>query len=144
MAKKPRILFISKRDIGLGLMAEGFARAQAGSMVDVRTVGTLQDELDPFYTWSMNEAGIDLTILAPIPSDSAELPAADWVVNLGSAGDAGSARGVGGQVQNWNLPTPAATKVQPQDKIKAVRAVRNEIEIRVRKLLSSALGRQPS
>ncbi|MFZ0427082.1 MAG: hypothetical protein WAO20_03115 [Acidobacteriota bacterium] len=145
MAKKPRILFISENDCCRALMAEGFTRYLAGSLVDVESTGTTGDPMDPYCQWAMNEVGIDLGVLETEPLSSKDLGSFSRVVILGE----GDERKIG-QIASttnttvWKLPDPAKVRARPLELIKAYRAVRNEVERRVRTLLSETLERQPS
>lgn len=146
MAKKPRILFISENGHCRAQMAEGFARYLAGSLVEVESTGTGGvDTADSYCHWAMNEAGVDLALLEVEPLSRKDLSSYSHVVVLGDAESE-----VPGQIPStvrtmrWQLPDPARVRAQPLDLIKAYRAVRNDVERRVKSLLSEVLERQPS
>jgi arsenate reductase len=146
MAKKPRILFISENGYCRAQMAEGFARYLAGSLVEVESTGTNgSTTTDPYCQWAMNEAGIDLAVLAMEPLSRKDLSSYSHIVFLGEGEHDKLARIPStAHTSRWELPDPAKVRAQPLDAIKAYRAIRNEVERRVRKLLTEALERQPS
>ena len=59
--EKDRILFVCTGNTCRSQMAEGFARAQFGSRVDVCSAGLVANGLDPLAVEAMAEVGIDIS-----------------------------------------------------------------------------------
>jgi arsenate reductase (thioredoxin) len=137
MAKRPRILFVSGNGPCRAQMAEGFARYLAGDLVQVETAGSGDSALDTYGAWAMNEAGIDIALLDVPPLDSKDLTSYTHIVTLGDEA-APSVEGV--RIDRWRVPDPSIVRAKPLDRIQAYRVVRNDIERRVKRLLSEALG----
>lgn len=143
MAKKPRILYVTANGSCRGQMAEGFTRFMAGSMVEVETANLQEGATHPYCQWAMNEAGIDISILSPEPFASKDLNSYTHIVNLAQEANPelnNLPKTV--QVDHWSLPDPASVRARPLELIKVFRAVRNEIEKQVKKLLERALSEE--
>lgn len=122
------------------MMAEGFARYLAGSQIEVESAGTVVTESDPYCRWAMNEAGIDISNQSADPLESKDLAYYSHVVSIGrGAREALERLRSATEVENWQLPDPSRGRANPVDTIKSFRAVRNELERRVKRLLLSAL-----
>ncbi len=61
MAKKLKILFLCTGNSCRSQMAEGFARALKGGLVEPYSAGIEARELDPFAIAVMKEAGVDIS-----------------------------------------------------------------------------------
>jgi protein-tyrosine-phosphatase len=127
--RAPWVLFVCVENSNRSQMAEGFARALAGSRVNAWSAGSKPSgQVNPRAIQFMREKGIDLTVQRSKGLD--ELPAGvtwDHIVTMG-CGDACPflpAR----QRSDWDLPDP---KHLPDDRF---RAVRDRIEASVRALL---------
>jgi protein-tyrosine-phosphatase len=111
-------------------MAEGFARALAGQAVEVRSAGSQPSGLvNPRARCFMAERGIDLSGQSSHGLDELE-PGTCWdhLVTMG-CGDACPAVPASAR-EDWELPDPASLDDD------GFRRVRDEIETRVRRLLS--------
>ena len=140
MAKKPQILFVCENGPSRCQMAEGFARMYAGASVQVKCAAPNGDSINEYCKWAMNETGVDVGQISASPLDSIELGQFTHIITLGPEAKESCERVPAGiRVENWEIPDPAAIRGRPSDMISAFRAVRNEIEKRVKNLLSVTL-----
>lgn len=128
MSHKPSVLFVCVHNAGRSQMAAGWLRHLAGDTVEVRSAGSAPaDQINPAAVEVMREVGIDITDQTPtkLTWDAAE--ASDVIVTMG-CGDACPVF-PGKRYEDWKLDDPAGLGVD------AVRAIRDDIEQRVRALL---------
>ena len=129
MSHAPRVLFVCVENACRSQMAAAFARDLGAGRVEAYSAGSHPArEVNPRAIAFMVERGCDLRDHAPKPLSAFEGQTFDAVVTMG-CGDAcpwlPAARRV-----DWALPDP---KALPDE---GFRAVRDEIERRVQKLLS--------
>jgi protein-tyrosine-phosphatase len=117
-------------------MAEGFARYYGGARIAVESAGTAVFSVDPYCQWAMNEAGIDISLQSPELLANKDLGSFDHVVAVGGEIPSLSSDSA---VECWEIPDPLARRSGPQGPIKAFRAVRNQIEVKVKNLLNEIL-----
>ncbi len=135
MADRPSVLFLCVHNAGRSQMAAGWLQHLADGLVDVLSAGSEPaDQVNPAAVAAMDEVGIDLRARAPRRWDIADLEAADVVVTMG-CGDTCPVL-PGKRYVDWPLDDPAGQGVD------AVRPIRDEIEGRVRNLLTE-LGVEP-
>jgi len=126
---KPTVLFLCVHNAGRSQMALGyFARLAGDSAIAYSGGSEPADQINPAAIAAMAEVGIDITSQQPKRWTQEMVEAADVVVTMG-CGDA-CPYIPGRRYQDWVLPDPAG---KPVDE---VRPVRDEIERRVRQLLS--------
>ena len=136
MANRSSILFVCTGNSVRSQMAEGFARYYGGAAVEVASAGTRPAGLNDFAIWAMNETGIDISKHTSDSIDSIDTSGVDYVITLcGDARDNCPSLD-GRNVDHWALPDPAGVRGGPQVRIEAFRTVRNEIEKRVKGLLT--------
>ncbi|MEA3191409.1 MAG: hypothetical protein QOD77_1991 [Thermoplasmata archaeon] len=125
-----RVLFACVGNSARSQMAQGFARHLGGAQVEARSGGSVPlGHVLPEAVAVMRERGIDISQHASQGFDEAWVrEACDLVVTMGCGDDACPAF-AGKPMEEWALPDP---KGQP---IAAFRAVRDDIERRVRELL---------
>lgn len=124
------VLFVCVHNAGRSQMAAAFMQRHGGSRVRVHSAGTEPaGEIHPVVTEAMREVGIDLSANRPARLKDEAVLEADVVITMG-CGDACPVY-PGKRYEDWDLPDPAG---QP---IEEVRAIRNEIEDRVKGLLDS-------
>src|SRR5919206_452926 len=129
MTDKPSVLFVCVHNAGRSQMAAGWLRHLAGDDVEVRSAGSLPgDRVNPAAVDAMAEVGIDVSGQRPkvLTTDAVEV--SDVVITMG-CGDACPVF-PGKRYLDWTLPDPAGKGVE------AVRPIRDEIEARVRALLT--------
>lgn len=125
----PIVLFLCVRNAGRSQMALGFFEHLAANAAVGWSGGSEPGErIDPAAVAAMREVGIDITAEFPKPWTDEIARAADVIVTMG-CGDACPIF-PGKRYLNWGLDDP-----QGQD-LPAVRAIRDQIEHRVRGLLT--------
>jgi protein-tyrosine-phosphatase len=125
----PSVLFLCVHNAGRSQMAAGWMRHLAREHVDVFSGGSEPaSELNQTVVAAMAEKGIDISREVPQPWADEVVRAADVVVTMG-CGDACPVY-PGKRYVDWELDDPAG---RPLDE---VRVIRDEIERRVRGLLS--------
>ena len=125
----PEVLFVCVHNAGRSQMAAALLDHHAKGKVVVRSAGSNPaDRLNPTVMAAMAEVGIDLSRQLPKPLTDASVEAADVVVTMG-CGDACPFY-PGKRYEDWQLQDPAGQPVE------VVRAVRDEIDARVRQLLA--------
>jgi arsenate reductase (thioredoxin) len=127
---RPAVLFLCVHNAARSQMAAGWLRHLAGDAVAVFSGGSdPAGEINATAVAAMAEVGIDIATEVPRPWTAESLAAADVVATMG-CGDACPVV-PGKQYEDWELPDPAG---QP---IEVVRAVRDDINGRVRELIAS-------
>ncbi len=134
---RPSVLFVCVHNAGRSQMAAGWLRALGGDAVEVRSAGSLPgDRVNPAAVEAMAEVGIDIADQQPKVLTTDAVEASDVVITMG-CGDACPVF-PGKRYLDWPLDDPAGQGVE------AVRPIRDEIERRIRGLLTelgiAALG----
>lgn len=133
MTTKPSVLFVCVHNAGRSQMAAGWLRHLAGDTVEVRSAGSAPaHQINPVAVAAMREVGIDITAERPKMLDDAAAGSSDVIVTMG-CGDACPIF-PGKRYEDWQLTDPAG---QPID---VVRRVRDDIRVRVEKLLADLTG----
>jgi arsenate reductase (thioredoxin) len=127
---RPDVLFVCVHNAGRSQMAAGLLHLRSGGRIRVRSAGSdPADEVNPLVVEAMQELGIDLGDAVPTALEDDLVRAADVVVTMG-CGDACPAY-PGKRYEDWQVDDPAqATSIDQ------VRAIRDEIDARVRALFS--------
>ncbi|HSS67212.1 MAG TPA: arsenate reductase ArsC [Nocardioidaceae bacterium] len=126
---KPTVLFLCVHNAGRSQMAMGFFQHLAGDDAVAWSGGSEPGvEVNPAAIEAMRERGIDISREFPKPWTDETVRAADVVISMG-CGDACPIF-PGKRYEEWTLTDPAGLGVDD------VRPVRDEIERRVRELLS--------
>ncbi len=117
-------------------MAEGFARFYGGGQVEVDSAGTHPTRVNPYAVEVMSEVGIDISGQTSDSLAGKNLNRYQYLVTLcGQAEAACPLLPPGLAAEHWGLPDPAATVGVRSDLIAGFRAVRSQIERRVKELL---------
>jgi protein-tyrosine-phosphatase len=125
----PEVLFVCVGNAGRSQMAAALLDLRAGGRVRARSAGSAPAErLDPAAVEAMAELGVDLGAERPKPITDEAVRAAAVVVTMG-CGDACPVY-PGKRYLDWELQDPSG-----QD-LETVRAIRDEIDARVQKLLA--------
>jgi arsenate reductase (thioredoxin) len=128
----PEVLFVCVHNAGRSQMAAGFLDKLGEGAVQVRSAGSdPADQINPAAVEAMAEVGIDVSREFPKPLTDEGVRAADVVITMG-CGDACPIY-PGKRYEDWELSDPAELDLD------GVRAVRDEIEGRVRRLLGELL-----
>jgi arsenate reductase len=128
----PEVLFVCVHNAGRSQMAAAFLATFGGDAVVVRSAGSAPaDDVNPAVVEAMAEVGIDLRAMGATPKrlERDTVEASDVVITMG-CGDACPIF-PGKRNEDWVLEDPAGRGVE------AVRPIRDDIERRVRGLLST-------
>lgn len=129
MARGPTVLFVCVHNAGRSQMAAALLERAAGGSVEVLSAGSAPaDEVHPQVREVMDEIGIDLSGRQPKLLTPGAVQEADVVVTMG-CGDACPVF-PGKRYLDWELADPKGRSIEE------VRAIRDEIDRRVRLLLS--------
>ncbi|MFM9099249.1 MAG: arsenate reductase ArsC [Actinomycetota bacterium] len=132
MSKKPTVLFVCVHNAGRSQMAAGFMEHHGGGRVEVLSAGSAPKEsINPVAVEAMLEKGIDIANRKPKVLTNESVQASDVVITMG-CGDACPFY-PGKRYEDWVLEDPAGQNLE------FVRRVRDEIEARVKQLLSEIL-----
>jgi arsenate reductase (thioredoxin) len=125
----PEVLFVCVQNAGRSQMAAGLMNYRAQGKVHVRSAGSdPAEEINPAVVNAMAELGIDLGEEFPKPLTDEVVRAADAVITMG-CGDACPVY-PGKRYLDWELDDPAGKDLE------TVRAIRNDIDSRVQRLLA--------
>ena len=126
-----RVLFACVGNSARSQMAEGFCRALAADGVICKSGGSKPaGTLQPESVKAMAERGIDITRHHSKPIDEKFAATADLIVVMGCGDDACPAF-LGKPLEDWELGDPKGASLAD------VRKIRDDIERRVRQLLSN-------
>jgi arsenate reductase (thioredoxin) len=132
----PSVLFLCVHNAGRSQMAAGWMRHLAGDRVDVYSGGSEPAaSVNEAAVAAMSEKGIDISAAVPQRWSDETARAADVIVTMG-CGDACPVY-PGRRYIDWELEDPAGKPLEQ------VRSIRDEIERRVRSLLSE-IGVEPT
>lgn len=127
--EKKTVLFVCVHNAGRSQMAAGFMQHFGKGKVEVLSAGSApKDSINPIAVEAMREKGIDISENSPKILDDAFVQASDVVITMG-CGDTCKYY-PGKRYEDWQLDDPAGQGIE------AVRVIRDEIEARVRQLLS--------
>lgn len=128
-AGRPTVLFVCVHNAGRSQMAAALLQHHAGDQVRVRSAGSEpSDRVNPAVVQVMDEIGIDVSREVPTKLATEDVAASDVVITMG-CGDACPVF-PGKRYEDWVLTDPAGKG--PDE----VRAIRDEIDQRVRDLLA--------
>ncbi len=123
----PEVLFVCVHNAGRSQMAAALLERYAAGRVHIRSAGSEPaSSLNPRVVEAMGEIGLDISREFPKPLTDDYVRAADVVITMG-CGDTCPIY-PGKRYEDWELDDPAG-----QD-LDAVRRIRDEIDIRIKKL----------
>ncbi len=129
---QPEVLFVCVHNAGRSQMAAGLLKLRSGGRIHVRSAGSAPgEEINPAAIEAMREIGVDMSEEFPKPLTDEFVQAADAVITMG-CGDACPIY-PGKRYEDWDLDDPAGQDVE------AVRAIRDEIDQRVQRLMAELL-----
>jgi arsenate reductase len=132
VGRRPEVLFVCVHNAGRSQMAAGLLDHHAGGRVVVRSAGSAPAaEINPAVVDAMREIGIDISKEYPKPLRDEAVQASDVVITMG-CGDACPIY-PGKRYEDWEFEDPAGKSVDQ------VRPIRDEIDRRIRALLSELL-----
>jgi len=127
--EKPEILFVCVHNAGRSQMAAALASQLSDGAVSVRSAGSApSDSIPDSVHEAMNKIGVSLDEAFPKPLTDEVVRAADVVITMG-CGDACPIY-PGKRYEDWDLADPAKLDIA------GVASVRNDIESRIRTLLT--------
>ena len=125
----PEILFVCVQNAGRSQLASAIVRSLVGDRVRVLTAGSAPARsINPTVIAALDEIGTPIGAEYPKPLTDEVVRAADYVITMG-CGDACPVY-PGRRYLDWDLPDPADLSMD------GVRAVRDDIDARVRALLT--------
>ena len=126
----PTVLFVCVQNAGRSQLASGILRSLAGDSVRVLTAGSEPaGRISPTIITALDEIGVSVGGEFPKPLTDEVVRAADYVITMGCGDACPIYPGI--QYLDWDLPDPAGLPLT------GVRAIRDDIDSRVRTLLSS-------
>jgi protein-tyrosine-phosphatase len=129
--KLKKILFVCVENAGRSQMAEAFVKAYGKAKVEASSAGTMPaTEVNPGVVQVMREKGVDLSRNRPKLVTSQMVQEADTIVVMGCSAQGFCPAPLLDKVVDWGIEDP---KDKPIEK---VREIRDEIERRVKKLIS--------
>ncbi|MEY4163936.1 MAG: hypothetical protein RLZZ79_888 [Actinomycetota bacterium] len=133
MSNKPTVLFVCVHNAGRSQMAAGFMEHLGEGRVEVLSAGSApKDAINPVAVQAMAEKGIDISNRKPKVLTDSSVQQSDVVITMG-CGDACPFY-PGKRYEDWKLDDPAGQGIE------AVRLIRDEIEGKVKELLSEILN----
>ncbi len=131
--KKPSVLFVCVHNAGRSQMAAGFMRELGQGRVEVLSAGSApKDSINPVAVAAMAEVGIDIANNTPKILTPEAVQESDAVITMG-CGDVCPFY-PGKRYEDWVLEDPAGQGIE------SVRVIRDDIKLRVEKLLSQILS----
>ena len=127
-----KILFVCVENAGRSQMAEGFTKYYGEGKVEAVSAGTMPStEVNPTVVQVMWEKGIDISKNKPKLVNTQMVQKADVIIVMGCDPQGFCPAPLLNKVVDWKLEDP---KGKPIEK---VREIRDEIEARVKKLISA-------
>lgn len=128
----PQVLFVCVHNAGRSQMGAALLDHHAMGRIDVRSAGSAPgDEVNPAAVAALAEWDIDISDVSPRALSIDEVKASDVVITMGCEDACPVFHGK--RYMDWELTDPAGMGLE------TVRSVRNEIDRRVRALLSELL-----
>ena len=128
-----KVLFVCVHNAGRSQMAAGFMEDLADGKIEVLSAGSAPKEsINPIAVQAMAEKGIDIANRKPKILSTEPVQASDVVITMG-CGDA-CPFFPGKRYEDWVLEDPAGKSIEE------VRLIRDEIENRVKSLVSELLA----
>ena len=133
MQTRPTVLFVCVHNAGRSQMAAGFMETFGAGRVEVISAGSApKDSINPVAVAAMAEKGIDISAQRPKLLTELSVRESDVVITMG-CGDACPFY-PGKRYEDWKLEDPAGQGIE------VVRQIRDEIEAKVKQLLSEILN----
>ncbi len=128
--ERRRVLFACVHNSGRSQMAEAFARRLADGAIEFESAGTLPaDRVNPVVVKAMTEKGIDISASEPKLITQKMADRANRVVTMGCTIDQ-ACPALLTPTEDWGLDDPEGKTIEE------VREIRDQIEARVRRLVS--------
>lgn len=129
-----RVLFVCVENASRSQMAEAFAEYYGKGKIEAISAGTMPStEVNPIVVQVMGEKGIDISKNKPKLVNTQMVQKADVIIVMGCDAQGFCPAPLLNKVVDWKLEDP---KGKPIEK---VREIRDEIERRVKKLISASV-----
>jgi len=131
MFRRKKILFLSSENACRSQMACAFTQYFAGDRIEAESAGVMPAaQIDPLMEKAMAESGLDVAFRAPCRLEEAlSKTSPEMIITFGCENDCPNLPGV--IVKDWDIPNPAGKPIEE------MRTIRDEIEKRVKGLISS-------
>jgi len=130
-----RVLFLCTGNSARSQMAEGWLRHLSAGRVHVYSAGTEPRGLHPLAVRVMAERGVDISGQRSKPVSEFQGQAFDYVVTVCDRARQTCPSFPGAQTLHWDLPDPVEVQGPEEERLRAFRSVRDELESRIRALL---------
>jgi protein-tyrosine-phosphatase len=125
-----RVLFVCVENAGRSQMAVAFARKYGRGKVEAESAGTMPaNEVNPVVVQVMREKGINLSANKPKLITNMMVQKADMIIVMGCSAQGFCPAPLLNKVVDWGIEDPKGKSIEK------VREIRDEIEIRVKKLV---------
>ena len=132
MTHTPSVLFVCVHNAGRSQMAAALLQHHSMGRIQVRSAGSAPaDQINPVAVQAVREWGIDIAQLVPKKLDPSVVERSDVVITMGCGDACPVFPGV--RYEDWVLEDPAGQTIE------TVRQVRNQIDRRVRTLVSELI-----
>jgi len=132
MTHTPSVLFVCVHNAGRSQMAAALLQHHSMGRIQVRSAGSAPaDQINPVAVQAVREWGIDIAGLVPKKLDPSVVEHSDVVITMGCGDACPVFPGV--RYEDWVLEDPAGQTIE------TVRQVRNQIDRRVRALVSELI-----
>ncbi|MGI9584001.1 MAG: arsenate reductase ArsC [Acidimicrobiia bacterium] len=131
----PKVLFVCVHNAGRSQMAAGLLDHHGMGRIEIRSAGSVPgDEVNPVAVAAMAEWGLDISAKVPQVLTDEDVRISDVVITMGCGDSCPIFPGT--RYEDWDLVDPAGKDID------VVRDVRNEIDRRVRVLLSELIDNE--
>jgi arsenate reductase len=132
----PRVLFLCTHNSARSQIAEALLRAHGRGRVEVESAGTEATHVRPLALQVLEEIGIDASAQTSKTLERFIDEAFDYVITVcDAANDACPTFPNAVHHDHWSLPDPSKVTGSEERQLEAYRAVRDELEMRIGKLL---------
>lgn len=130
-----RVLFICVHNSARSQMAEAFLNAASGGRIEAESAGVIPASLQVLVIEAMREVGIDISAqrsknLADIAEDGRRFDTVITVCDESRLASCPAFPGVTTR-EHWDIPDPAAATGSNEERLAAIRLIRDEIRGRV-------------
>ncbi|MEO9249223.1 low molecular weight phosphatase family protein [Citricoccus nitrophenolicus] len=135
---RPSVLFVCAKNGGKSQMATALMEHHAAGTVEVHSAGTKPGEsINALSAEVIAEVGADMSAGHPKPIDPDLLARVDRVIVLGDEARLTPVEGMAGTIDTWHTDEPSTRGIEG---IERMRLVRDDIDARVRALLTELTG----
>ena len=138
---KKRVLFLCTHNSARSQMAEGLLRHMAADRFDAFSAGTEATEVQPLAIEAMREIGIDISGQTSKTADAFRGQRFDYVITVcNQANESCPIFPGAAERMHWDFDDPRAAAGSDEEKMRVFRQIRDEIESRVRELVTQAVA----